>query len=334
MVDTKQSTVMNMISLTQSKRWDHEEIQRLLNYAPTSKKGELLKIFPDRTWRALNIKICRLGISRKQFQSEFKDFAQPVPSTDFAWWLGALAGDGHVAHDRVTLNVTDKDFADHFKKVGEQIFKIKSSYKEYLRQDPKIKRKLQYIIMFYSKKLSQYLGDWSWLNWDKTLKNRFPWILDKRNFITSFLSGYFDAEGSVICGFYKRQHKFSVKYTAQPIHIKKFLNDFLGKLGIKSKIYAEGVYIYDIQNLRGFASFIKSSIKRKQKRLNSIKNIKIRYEGEYKLTQELRNQNLKSIHISMLLGIPKPTLDNWLYKGCKPNHIIKGHIIKGQLQYA
>ena len=316
---------MNMIN-TQSKRWNHEEIQRLINYAPTSKKGELLKIFPDRTWRALNIKICRLGISRKQFQSEFKNFAQPIPSTDFAWWLGALAGDGHVAYDRITLKVTDKDFADHFKKVGEQIFKIKSSYKKYLRQDPKIKRKLQHIVTFYSQKLSQYLGDWSWLNWDKTLKNRFPWILDRQNFIVSFLSGYFDAEGSVVCKFHKKQHKFLVKYTAQPIHIKKFLNDLLGRLGIKSKIYAQGVYIYDIQNLKKFVLIIKSSIKRKQDRLNSIKSVKIRYEEEHKLAQNLRMQNLTINQISKLLTVPIPTIENWFYKGHKPNQIIKGQL--------
>ena len=264
-------------------------------------------------------------IKRKMIK--IKNFVQPSPSTDFAWWLGALAGDGHVAFDRVTLKVIDKDFANNFMKIGEDIFKIKSKLKEYLRQDPLIKRKLQYIIIFYSQRLSQYLGDWSWLNWNKTMENKFSWILGDQDYTSSFLSGYFDAEGSVVCKYYKKQHRFLAKYAAQPEHIKRCLSNMLDKIKIKHSVYSEGIQICGLQNLKRFAALIKSSISRKQERLNAIKNIKVRYEEEYKLAQDLRTQNLKINQISKLLDVPLSTIEGWFYKKHKPHQIIRGQLL-------
>lgn len=305
-------------------KWTNEDIDLLKSVASIKNKNEILKLFQKRTWTAISLKINILKIDRIKFRNDFKNFIIPDESVDFAWWLGALAGDGHAAFDRIRLKVTDMDFANEFKNIGEKIFGVYGDYKEKVDNDQKIKRKLQYIITFYSQKLSNYLGDWSSLNWDKTLKDRFDWILEDKRYIAAFLSGYFDAEGSVVCKFYKKQYLFRMKYAIEPDNIKLMISDMLERLGVENRVYNQSVSLYGLQNLKRFASAIKLSIKRKQDKLDIIKNIKVKYENEYKLAQEFRAQKLTTNQISKLLDVPIPTIEGWFYKGHKPYQILGG----------
>lgn len=124
-----------------------------------------------------------------------KKFKKPRPSKNFAYFLGALAGDGYVSKKALILSVTQKDFALHFKDVGQSLFDMEASF--YHRKSDNPNHSDVYSVTFFSRDLAQWIGNFKGGSWHKTIEEKYSWILEKDYYKVSFFNGYFDSEGSV-----------------------------------------------------------------------------------------------------------------------------------------
>ncbi len=183
---------------------------------------EEVRIFiPSIIKTALIARANRLGLARKTFawKSQEKEIKIPKPSKDFAWFLGALAGDGNVRSDDkskhttyvVILSVTSRQFAFKFKEMGEKLFGIKASLKIHKKYKLENKWRKFWTVRFHSKKMVSFLGDWKENYWVNTLNQKFKWILDKPIYIRYFLSGLFDSDGGVNKGEYTHRLFLTIK---------------------------------------------------------------------------------------------------------------------------
>ena len=305
------------VKLSRNDLWTENDYKILRRFGGIYNKKQLMELFKNRTWEGIQNKINELKIDRRKFKGECTQFLIPQPSKDFSWWLGALAGDGTISGNNVRLQVIDADFAKEFESIGRDIYNITPRFYFRHRQHRQNARGI-YDACFCSKGMSQYLGDWSELNWPMTLKNKFGWILKEEQYISAFLSGYTDAEGYIE---YHKKHSLRVNIAAQPKHIKKMLHQLCDTIKIKNVISQNGIRIGGINNLKRFAQLIRLSIKRKQDKLDLIKSIKIKHEDGYKKAQKLKKEGQKYKEISVTLGIPYQTVYSWFYKGYKPKKL-------------
>lgn len=187
---------------------------------------------------------------------------------EFAWWLGALKGDGYVntKDNYVRLEVIDREFRDRWAHIGSRLFSM----------SPKLKfndEKKSFIAKFNSKMLVQYLqrfgkfGKYIWDVPDSVMRSDFTIKIN-------FLKGVFDAEGSVKGTPEPREVTFtSVNKTAA-----SDVNGLLRELGIKSKLRPETrkngktyqiIRIGSFENMKKFAAYINFSIPRKSELLDN-----------------------------------------------------------------
>ena len=85
--------------------------------------------------------------------SNLKPFKKPRPSKNFAYFLGALSGDGYVSKNTLVLSVTQKDFALHFKEVGQSLFDMEASFYHYILDNPN--HNDVFSVVFHSKSLAE-----------------------------------------------------------------------------------------------------------------------------------------------------------------------------------
>ena len=187
-----------------------------------------------------------------------------------------------------------------------------------MRQKLKHTWRTRYIVSFYIKKLTEFLGDWKEKIWVGTLEQRFPWVISQAKYIYSFLSGFFDAEGWVV--FKYRRHQL-ILCSIVP-KVQRFLKKMLTKLDYKSQYGATGIVMSDVRELKRFAKHLHSTISYKEKELASFRNAKIVYFHKYldylKVRRLSAQGNTRQIIHRRFSHIPKGTLDHWIYQQTTP----------------
>ena len=110
---------------------------------------------------------------------------------DFAKILGYYLGDGNYELDRITFSEQRKEVAEYYKDLIKKVFYIDSDLK--FRED-----KNYWQLRVYSRIISQLFKQF-FLEKDKTLSEKMPVMILKSSneILTSFISGFFDAEGYV-----------------------------------------------------------------------------------------------------------------------------------------
>lgn len=116
-----------------------------------------------------------------------------IDSEEKAYWLGFLYADGcvHSNNNEVSINITDKEHIEKFKKA------IKASnHKITATQDKRFsKAKTLYQFAIKDKQLHKDLIKWGCVPQKSLLLNKIPNI--PRDYISHFLRGYFDGDGSL-----------------------------------------------------------------------------------------------------------------------------------------
>lgn len=220
---------------------------------------------PKKTYEKVSRKHMKRFLAMKKPITIIK---RPKISQDFAWWLGALKGDGSInyRYKYVRLEVTDKDFRDKWAEVGKKVFGMNPR----LGQN---KNKGSFIANFNSKLLVEYLenfGNFGVYKWDVPKP-----VLESDFLIKSaFLRGLFDAEGSVKGTPKPREITFVSVNRKATISVKKLLNEMGIENSMKSEIRKNGkvyqkIRIGGFDNLRRFNFSVSFTISRKSEILRN-----------------------------------------------------------------
>lgn len=260
-----------------------EEIDKILKekYSNTSLETvlkEVKKYIPHLNKKALIMRANRLGLNRKAYATNLqqKKIKIPQPSKELAWFLGALAGDGYVSSledksksYRVLLIVTVEEFMKQFAKIGTVLFGIQPRLRNYNKYKLEGKWRKYYDCSFFSKRMVEFLGAWKENIWFKTLTCRFNWVCKNQQFISAFLSGFFDSDGSI--KYNKEKYMRRISFSILDKNAQKTVKKMLGELRIKTKTYQHGIQIDGKENVKKLATYIKSYIPQKKKLLELVK---------------------------------------------------------------
>lgn len=266
------------------KKITHKEIvdkilrEKYSNTALRTLTKEVQEYIPHIKNKALIMRANRLGLSRRKYAAEMREkkIKIPQPSNKLAWFLGVLAGDGYVSSIKdksksykVLLIVISEEFINCFAKTGKTIFGISPRLRKYNKYKLRGKWRKYYECYFLSKKMVKFLGDWRENAWFKTLRQRFNWVWEDKQFISAFLGGFFDSDGSIIYNKekYARRVSFSILNKNTQTIIKKMLEE----LGIKPKVYWKSIQIDGKENVKKFAVLIKSCIPKKRNLLKFVR---------------------------------------------------------------
>lgn len=241
--------------------------------------NEVQKYIPRITNKALIMRANRLGLNRRKYVAEMqiKAIKIPPPSTELAWFLGVLAGDGYVSSMkdksksyRVLLIVISEEFINRFAKIGKALFGISPRLREYNKYKLKGKWRKYYECDFFSKRMVEFLGTWKENVWFKTLTHRFNWIWKDKQFISAFLSGFFDSDGSII--YNKEKYMRRISFAILNKNTKTIIKKMLEQLGIKPKVYWKGIQIDGKENVKKFTIHIESCLPKKRSLLELVRS--------------------------------------------------------------
>lgn len=223
-------------------------------------------------------------INQAKGKSEVNETDELIkPSRNLAWILGTLAAGGYVNLKTGYIEVSGKQpVLDRFKESGLNIFKKEITFHSYTHKGsnhPYSRARL------CSVDFARSIGDLRRNSWSNTINSRHVWIKDESNeYVWSFLEGFFDMRGSI--------SSFSGRDQTTPLHPVIYLSttssngtnallEMLGSVGIdnafihRSKNTREGVrgvVISNLEDVRGIAEHISSSIPDKQKALENCQN--------------------------------------------------------------
>jgi len=239
---------------------------------------EIRKYLPRINKKALIMRANRLGLKRREYTAKMqeKKIKIPQPSSKLAWFLGVLAGDGYVSSIedksnsyRVSLIVISEEFVIRFAKIGRAIFGIPPRLRSYNKYKLKGKWRKYYECSFFSKRMVKFLGDWKENIWFKTLTHRFNWVWEDKKFISAFLSGFFDSDGSII--YNKEKYTRRISFAILNKNSQRIIKKMLEELGIKCKVYWKSIQMDGKENVKKLAMYLESYIPRKRTLLNLVR---------------------------------------------------------------
>lgn len=188
---------------------------------------------------------------------------------NFAWFLGALVGDGCVTDKRdYRIDITSEDqcVLDRFEKIVKSLFEINVSV-------VKPKNKNCSVAYAHNKGVRDFL-EWVGLGYNKAKEKEVPWsILSASSRMhCAFLQGIFDTDGGV--------NKAGVHFTTASSVLAKTVQVMLTGIGIECSRHimknAWRVNITDQDSLHIFEKFVSFSIPRKKNELYlKLRSIKI-----------------------------------------------------------
>ncbi len=285
----------------------------------TSEIEKRLDISSFHLWKILNER----GISRDKFQAmkiaqrRLSKYMQ-YPSYKFkdkidgnvAWIIGAWMGDGHRTEDYcISISGKSKEFMEEFARRFSQAYS--TNPRVIVSKDQKHLR--FWLVRVKTKDVVQF-----YLEITEKGQKIPEEILNSVTNMMSFLSGFFDAEGSIYC---KSSPKISLSQKNPFVldQIKYFLEE---KLKICCKLYKKKDKTHELtihaKDAAKFANFINSSISYKRDRL--IETQIRRYFSKYDLKDilevievYLRFGKVASIKFAESKNISKNSAINWIY---------------------
>ena len=193
-----------------------------------------------------------------------------------------LAGDGCAVNKKgqysISLQVTNKTFAEKFGEIGSNLFGIVFKWYVSNRSNKNKNWNAMYICRFNSKKVVEYLGDWKEEVWTTTLKEKFHWVIENKSYIIKFLEGFFDSEGTV--RYNERIGTYQIVFAVQDINAHLFVQRLLENINLNPKSYrlrgkVKSIGLIGKLECQKFANKIRSVIEKKEKNLIKFRNLKI-----------------------------------------------------------
>jgi len=201
---------------------------------------------------------------KKRFNNQRSDIRIPSRSVTLAEFFGLLMGDGHVSHFQVIVTLGTKELA----------------YARYVRAlmhglfggVPKI----SISVLGYK---TVYLGSTLLTRWFKQegmVQNKVAaqvdvprWIFEKPEYMTAFLRGFFDTDGSI----YKLRFGIQLSFTNRSLPLLRSLHRMLELLGYKtSAISVYRVYVTRLPDVVRFFHDIQPANPKHQRRFRAFAN--------------------------------------------------------------
>jgi len=215
---------------------------------------------PARTHReSMNTSLIKNELRELRLRRPTKDFSQL--SAEKAYILGVLCGDGCINHKMAKLEIRkDKEFIEAFVNCLQEVYGLEFKPYYYKKRDSLIVYAASEIIC---KDLLGY-GKFGTFEWNIPSKV----ILSNEKIRANFLRGLFDSEGSAT--------KYVVTMSSANFNGLNEVGKMLEEMGIKNTVKKRGKYSYmhicGRERLRMFREKIGFTIRRKQERLEGIKN--------------------------------------------------------------
>ncbi len=274
-----------------------------------------------------------------------KEILIPPNSIDLAWFLGVMAGDGSSTfrqgvNNTVRMNTTSPEFAAKFSLEGRKLFGVegKTAHTALSTKNPNWNDVTH--VVFYSKKMVEFFGDFHSEVWQETVGDSFAWIEERPEYIWAFLTGFFDSEGSISDPTIESDKRVThrARFAVAYVKAAEYVMSLLEKVNVlamieKSASKREGissVAIYGIEQISYLAKHIYSCIPKKERCLNLYRNAQIELNPSpeileaYKLAMQYRQElGLSAGQIAKLpemqrFQLPESTYRNWIYSGTVP----------------
>lgn len=168
------------------------------------------------------------------FRSKYpvnEDYFEDINTKEKAYWLGVLYADGAInKNNSVRLGMKDKDHIEKFKKaIGAINHKIGVTIDKRFTHESEC-----YYISIKSKKMHDDLIKQGCTEKKSLTIDKIPNI--KKEFISHFIRGYFDGDGSLHSTFIKGDKIYRISF----VGTFNFLSDIQEKIHIKKKIVQNG----------------------------------------------------------------------------------------------
>jgi len=225
--------------------------------------GAILKISPKTVFQRLkNLNIKTQPYLKPKYLNKRYVHIPHKYNSELAEFFGIMLGDGNLSHFQVIVTLGNKEdkYAMHIVNLIENLFEVR----------PKISiRKKGY--------KDVYLGSvdlTSWLKKEGLVYNKVEsqvdvpkWIYNTREFMESFVRGFFDTDGSI----YKLRFGNQISFKNKSVPLLKSLQKILKKLEYSpSKISSDAVYLTRRKDLERFRLEISSNNPSKKKRLKNL----------------------------------------------------------------
>lgn len=239
--------------------WTKEEDELLKNNYQL-KKIELLKLFPNRTAAAINIRASNLSLKKEKNEYVEGNLKKLLDENlETYYWIGFILADGCFVKNRFTITLSIKD-ADHLKKLAsflecENIIKYKYKTSLSKKESEFIKFSIQ--DNFYSPKIKEKFD----IKHAKTYNPPEKLVEDFDKFLSLFI-GYIDGDGSIRKRKNMETSQISIKvHSSWMDFLKKCQSKIDNYLNIKSKnvikLNKQGYVLFNITNSKVY-KFLKT----------------------------------------------------------------------------
>lgn len=260
---------------------------------------------------------------------------------NLAYILGVMASDGHnstrTKANITILSVKDEEFVDKYIEKFEAHFKIKPKKRKILIKNKNASDVFSAYI--HSKKITNYLGSFYGEDWHINIQNNFSKVLDDKYF-WEFLSGFFDGDGSIDDPSVMYRLRLHIGYNEPAFWLKNILKqkgfetETRYRYDREEKNIVKSLAVSNIETIIALSKKIKSSIPRKEERLERFRKAKIYLPKFYQeidyifsqiklLKEENKSWGATKIkkHSSLIeYNIPITTVNNWLYRENPPTN--------------
>lgn len=211
--------------------------------------------------RRLNIKT--IPEKKLKYRNRRNDVQLPKRSAKLAEFLGIMLGDGHVAHYQtfVTLGTKELPYVRYVQKLMQTLFEVKAT-----------------VSLKKSGHREVYIGSTlitKWLKKQGLVSNKVAaqvgapkWIMTKKDYMRSFVRGFFDTDGSV----YNLRYGVQISITNKSATLLSALQDMLRRLGYQvSETSAYRIYITKRADVERFFKNIAPANLKHRRRFNKFK---------------------------------------------------------------
>jgi len=244
------------------------ELQRLYvkENKTISEIARVLKLGESSVYdRLVRLSIPTLRSEKHGFNNRRADVVIPQRySEELAEFIGIMLGDGHLAPTQVTvaLGKKERSYIEYISRLIQHLFNVR----------PRIftSKKNNYIVYFGSTDVVRWLQKMGLVsNKVKSQVDAPGWIFDKKQYLRSFLRGFFDTDGSV----YKLRFGVQVSFTNRSLPILRSLQKTLKLLGYSpSAISKYCIYLTKRSQVRRFFQEIQPSNQKHQLRFEKFIN--------------------------------------------------------------
>lgn len=232
-------------------------------------------------------------------KQESTHVSQVIPSDEWAWMMGVIAGGGHIStNGRIMFGTQIEQLRNAVILKGEKLFQRNH------RLESNRNNRGKPVIVFQNREIAAELGNFTRDNYVMTAIERHDWLLHGDRFTWSFLEGIFETKGVIRRNSGNRFDSIFISVLFQ--REASFLSELLGRVGLtdpkiwESKHAREGVNkvaITSLEDVSLFARNVRSVIPEKEEVLAFYRNNDVDSQHKIYSREEVIREWLKAREI-------------------------------------